>query len=100
MSLNSYDKGTVVRVSGAFADITGAAVDPSTVAFKFSSPASSAITTYTYGVDAALKKASTGNFYVDIAASVAGAWSYRWESTGTAQAAFDGEFLVADSALA
>lgn len=84
---NAYDKGDVVRVSAAFTRVdTGAAVDPTAVLCEIKSPAG-AITTYTYGTDAALIKDSTGNYHLDFDVDTTGYWRYRWRSTGTWKAA-------------
>jgi hypothetical protein len=87
-----YYKGAVVRCSGSFTQ-NGVAVDPATVKFKFTTPGG-ATTTYTYGADGALVKDSTGHYHVDVSASEFDRWIYRWESTGTAQAAQEAEFFV------
>jgi hypothetical protein len=52
------------------------------------------VTTYTYGVDVAVVKDSTGNYHIDIDANAAGTWHARWFSTGTGQAAEEMEFFV------
>ena len=51
--MNSYDVGDVVRCWGAFANSAGTAVDPTAVLCKVRKP-DGTITTFTYGVDAAL----------------------------------------------
>ncbi|MCI0420075.1 MAG: hypothetical protein L0312_12765 [Acidobacteria bacterium] len=94
-----YDKGDIVRVSGAFTNDAGVAQDPTTVIFRFVNPAGTS-TTYTFGVDGALVKDSIGNYHVDIDANAEGDWHYRWESTGTGQAADEGQFRVDDSRFA
>lgn len=89
----TYDKGDLVRAAAAFTTTAGAATDPSAVFAKYTTPAGT-VTTLTYGVDAALVKDSTGNYHVDIDASSVGTWTYRFYSTGTGQAAAEGEFFV------
>ena len=91
---NHFDIGTLVRVSGAFRDVSNAAIDPSTVKFKWKRPDTGVVTTYTYGIDNQLVKDSVGNYHVDVSADVQGDWLYRWESTGTGQAAVDSAFFV------
>ena len=98
MTINVYQKGDLVRVTGQFKDIAGTLIDPGTVKFKFTTPAG-VVTTYTYGVDGALIKDSTGNYHVDLSAGEAGPWFYRWENTGAGQAAQEGEFVVEPSAV-
>lgn len=91
--MTTYDKGDLVRVSAAFATSAGVATDPTTVKFSFTDPAGTT-TTYTYSTDVQLVKDSTGNYHVDIDASSTGNWLYRFFSTGTGQAAAEGEFFV------
>lgn len=90
---NEYDKGDVVRCSATFTNAAGTPIDPTAVIFKFKTPAS-AITTYTYGVDAELVKDDTGDYHVDIDANAVGVWAYRFYSTGTGQAADEDIFVV------
>ena len=95
MAINSYDQGDLVRCAGAFTDSVPAAIDPTTVLFKFQDPSGNQVT-YTYGTDAELVKDSTGNYHVDVDADEAGLWYYRFES-GTEQAAGESRFFVKDS---
>jgi hypothetical protein len=92
-TLNRYDIGDLVRVSAAFSDVAGAAIDPTNVAFKFKDPAG-AVTAYVYATDAALVRDSAGNYHVDVSVDSSGRWHYRWESTGAGQAAEEGQFIV------
>jgi hypothetical protein len=97
--LTSYLKGTVVRVSGSFTNRnTGAAADPGTVRFLWRSGAGT--TTYTYGVDSQLVKDSTGNYHVDIdTTSLTTSVVFRWEGTGSNQAAVEDSFQVTAGAF-
>lgn len=96
--MNSYDKGDMVRVTGAFTTSAGTATDPGVVRFKFRTPAG-VTTTYTYLTDAQLVKDSVGNYHVDLNASESDKWPYRWEATGTGQSAAEDEFFVRPSAF-
>jgi hypothetical protein len=49
--------------------------------------------TYTYAAGQ-LTKPSTGIYYMDVSIDKVGRWDYRFEGTGTVQAAGDGVFLV------
>ena len=49
---NTYDVGDQVRVSAVFKNAAGTDTDPTAVTCKVKTPAG-AITTYTYGTDAA-----------------------------------------------
>jgi RPA family protein len=92
----TYDKGDLVRVTGTFTNAAGTAIDPTMVKFQVLNPAGTT-TTYTYGVDAALVKSAVGVYYVDISADVTGIYYYRFYSTGTGQAADEGQFTSDES---
>ncbi len=89
---NHYDVGNLVRVSCEF-KVHGALADPTGVVAKFETPAN-ADTTYTYGVDGALVKDATGRYHFDIDVTAAGTWTYRFNGTGTGQAAIEGTFIA------
>lgn len=91
--MNVYQKGDLVRISGVFKDVAGTLIDPGTVTLKVTKP-DGTTTTYTYGGSPAVVKDSTGNYHVDASADQTGRWLYTWISTGTGQAAENGEFLV------
>lgn len=95
--MTTYDRGDLVRLTGTFRDAAGALQDPTTVTLKYQTP-SGATTTLVYLTDAALNKSSTGIYYADISLTEDGIWTYRYESTGTGQAAGEGQ-LFAKSAL-
>ena len=85
---------TKVRVAINFQDENRTDTDPSTVTFKLFSPVG-ATTSYVYGTDAALIKAKTGDYYIDVTPDQSGRWYYRWESTGTnSTIAIEGSFVV------
>ncbi len=88
----TYDVGDVARLSAAFTQ-TAVAVDPSTVALTVLTPAA-ASTTYTYGVDGALVKDSTGIYHLDLAIAAAGRYRWRWVSTGTGASAGESWLMV------
>jgi hypothetical protein len=89
--MTTYDIGDTVRLSAAFANIAGTATDPTTVTLRVTSR--SAVNVYTYA-GAHITKASTGNFYYDLALTTHGKWSYRWEATGAVATAEEGELYV------
>ena len=93
---NVYDKGDLVRCSGAFTDAAGDACDPTGVVFKFQDPSGNE-TTYTYGTDSELVKDSVGNYHVDVDTDEVGYWYYRFEGTGTGQAAGEASFIVRET---
>lgn len=95
--MNTYDVGDSVRCkTNSFVDIDGLPVDPETVVFKVKDSAG-IVTSYTYGVDGALIKASTGVYYVDVPVTASGTWSYRFAGTGIGQAAAESQFDVRQS---
>jgi hypothetical protein len=86
-----------VRIAANFQDDTRVDIDPDTVLIKIINPYGT-IVSYTYGTDAALIQASTGDYYIDYTPNVSGRWHYRWESTGTNEAiAVEGSFVVSMS---
>lgn len=98
MSIDVYDKGDLVRVSAAFTDSAGAAADPTGVTLKVIEPDGTQ-TSYVYGTDAEVIKASTGNYYADIAADAAGGWHYQWAGSGAVVAVQPGQFAVQPTAF-
>jgi hypothetical protein len=99
--MSDYIEGQLVRLSAAFTDAAGAAADPTTVTLKYlpASAPGATTTTLTYPEDTEIVKDSTGNYHYDLPLDDPGAWVWRWESTGDAQAATQGEFSVARAAL-
>jgi hypothetical protein len=97
MTINVYQKGDLIRISGVFKDLAGGLVDPGTVALKVSKP-SGAVLAYTFALGTVIKD-SVGNYHRDENIDEAGSWRYRWESTGTGQAAEEGQFVVEPSGL-
>lgn len=95
MSTTSYNIGDLVRIYAVFSNSVGTAIDPSVVKFQYLAAAIGVATTYTYGVDAALVKAATGSYYVNIDTNEsAGGFSWRFYSTGTGQGATMDTFYV------
>lgn len=98
MAINVFDTGDKIRLSAAFRDIDAVAQDPGGVTFTLRAP-SGALTTYTYGTDAALVKDSTGNYHVDVVVSAAGRYRYRFAGVTTGQAAAESVFRVQASGV-
>ena len=93
MTVNHYDKGDLVAVEAVFTDRNDALIDPTAVSFKIKDPNGN-ITTYVFGTDAELVRDSLGKYHVDVSPGIDGTWQYRYESTGTGQAAEEGQFQV------
>lgn len=94
---NAYDVGDAIRLSVAFTNSAGSAVDPGAVALKVRNPAGT-VTTYTYALGD-LTKSGTGAYYRDIDLDTAGEWAYRWAGTTSNKAATEAEFTVRASAF-
>ena len=94
--MNSYDLGNLVRVSATFRDSSNALVDPAVVKCQVRA-SSGTITTYTYGASPELVREGAGVYWLDVDASAAGEWRYRWFSTGTGQAAAEDLFAIRNS---
>lgn len=95
-TVSTHDYGDLVRCRASFASGEGEAIDPTTVTFKAIKPDRSTIT-LVYGTDSALMRESDGIYYTDLNADQTGVWYYRFESTGTGQAAEEFRFKVARS---
>ena len=94
--MNQYQKGDLVRCTASFTTSAGVATNPTAVRFQVRTPAGDT-TEYVYGTDAEVVRPATGSYYVDVNASEAGTWRYRFYSTGTGQAADESAFRVKDS---
>jgi hypothetical protein len=90
---STYQKGDLIRVTGAFTTSAGVATDPTAVFCTYKDPSGNS-TTLTYGVDVALAKDSTGTYHVDIDADEEGVWFYRFYATGTGQSAGEHSFNI------
>jgi uncharacterized protein YfaS (alpha-2-macroglobulin family) len=95
-TINEYDKGDSVRCRATFKNSSAALIDPTVVRFKYKDPSGN-VATLVYGTDASLVKDSDGHYHVDVDADQSGTWFYRFESTGTGQAADEGTFEVSES---
>lgn len=94
--INEFDIGDAVRCSAEFRNLAGALTDPTTVSVSVKTPAG-VITTKVYGTDAEVIRESAGKFYIDVDATAAGVWFYRFFSTGTGKAAAERQFNVKKS---
>lgn len=68
--------------------------DPTTVKFIYQRPDVEDPIVLVYGVDAALLRASTGKYYIDLLVDAAGHWTWRYESSGVVDDADQGDFQV------
>lgn len=84
---NSYTKGTRIRCTATFTDVsTGSVVDPATVTFRTKPPTGGPFA-YVYGVDPNVVKTAAGKYRYDLLLSIAGDWYLRWEGTGSNETA-------------
>lgn len=90
---NVYVPGMDVLLSGAFFNVSGAPVDPTTVTLKVRKEGVG-ITTYVYLTDAFVTRTSVGVFYRKYTPASAGVYFYRWEGTGALASAYEGMFIV------
>ena len=88
---NTYDKEDLVRLTGNFT-VSSTLTDPTAITLLIIDP-NRATGTYTYAAGQ-LTQASTGIYYMDVSLDQVGRWDYRFEGTGTVQAAVDGALLV------
>lgn len=93
MSGEVFDVGDLARLDAEFSDLAGAPIDPTTVTFKIKEP-DNTVTTYVFGTDAELVKDATGLYHVDWPVTQSGAHNWRYESTGTGQAAEEAIFTA------
>lgn len=92
-STTTFDVGDLVKLTAAFTNSAGAPSDPAGLSFKVKDPNGN-VTTYVYGIDSQVVRASAGNYYVEVSATLAGTWYYRFAGTGNGQAADEGSFSV------
>jgi hypothetical protein len=98
----SYTPGDLVKLRAHFFDpgCSPVDVDPDNVVLRIKDPDGN-VTAYQYGDDVRLEKESAGHylFPVDTTSGSAGDWHWRWEGTGSYQAAIEGSFKVAATAF-
>jgi hypothetical protein len=89
MSINVYDFGDVVRLAASY-------TESPTAVFLILNPPSGTIVEHEYASPETTIQtgATAGSYFADIEASEAGTWYYEWKSTGTGQAAEQGQFVV------
>ncbi len=93
MTTPAHDIGDLRRLSVLFKDLNDVATDPTTIIFKIREP-DGVLTTFTFGVDAELVKVATGSYHLDFAITKTGRHAWRFEGTGSLQAAEGAEFFA------
>ena len=86
MTVESFNKGDLIRCSAVYTDDAGVEIDPAGVFFRVAAPDGTQ-TPYTYGVDAELVRDSQGNYHLDVDGDSSGLWTVKFFSTGSGQAA-------------
>lgn len=92
----TYDRGDSVRITAEFRSLSGTLTDPTTVGFKLRSPRGT-VTRLEYNVDPGVVRDGVGIYHTDVDLYLPGTWCYRWEGTGTLQAAEEGTIVVEKS---
>lgn len=92
-AVNTYEIGDAVRCTTSFRNDAGQLFDPTTVKFSYKRPDETVITKI-FGTDAEIVKDAVGKYRIDVAATAAGEWFYRWFSEGNGQAAAERAFKV------
>lgn len=92
----SYVLGNLVRVTFSVTDEAGTPADPDTVTLRVQRH-SDTETVYVNGTDAIVVKDATGEYHADLDPTDKGLWHWRWEGTGTVEAAAEGYFSVTTS---
>jgi len=106
----SYNVGDLITISVVITTAAGTAVDPSKLHFYYKDPSGGPAvgvkghlaTPYVYGTDAEIVKDSTGHYHIDLPATIAGDWRYRWKALSAgdvARGADEGGFNIAASAF-
>lgn len=108
MSVNAYDKGDQVRVTGTWTNASNSIANPissasaDSVILKVKNPSGST-STFTYGASGSStvqqSGSSAGIYYADVSLSASGTWFFRFYSTGTNPAADETQVMVKHSAF-
>ena len=88
---NIYDRGDIVRLTATFTDLSGSPSDPSAIVLRIKQPDTS-IVVHNFPGD--ISKSATGVYFYDLPINESGDYFYRYESTGTVQAAGESLFHV------
>jgi len=91
---NIYDLGDLVQLKGNFTS-GSVYVDPSIIELRIRNPLG-AYSSYTYA-SGAVKKSTTGRYYMDLFVNDEGQWWYRFYGSGTVIAADENYFVVEPS---
>ncbi len=98
MATSALDVGDVIRLSATFVNLSGSPVAPATVVCRIQNGHASEVATYVYG-QGTLIATGTGVYQVDHLIDGPGQWRYRFQGTGSNQAAEEFTFHVRTSAF-
>ena len=93
--INVYDIGDLVRLAVTFQDATCTDQDPSSILVRVKAPDG----TVTVLNSPTVVKDAVGQYHADFSVTEAGYYYYRWEGTGTLQAAGEVAFRVRESRI-
>ncbi len=99
MEAKTYQIGDSIRLSVLFQALDFTPTDPAAIKVRIMKP-SGTIVILTYGTGTEVVRDSAGTYHADFIPAdntEAGDWYYRWEGTGTLQAANEGIFKVRPS---
>ena len=93
--MNRYPAGSAVKCRALFYTTPAKTTlaDPTSVIFRVRDPGGN-VTTHTYGVDGALIKSGTGDYYENLATDESGDWEYEFEGTGAVDIVIPGAFAT------
>jgi hypothetical protein len=89
MAINSYDRGALIKLTATFKNDVGTLTDPTTVVVTVVDPLGAT-------TNPSASKSSTGIYTVtvDLTNATPGTWTYKFQGTGTCQAAEWAAFYV------
>lgn len=93
----TFPKGSLVRLAASFTDANGDPIDPDAVTARVRDPFGG-VTEHAFDNSPAdIVNDAVGEYHVDVTATYAGEWWFRFESSGTGQAAAEHRFVVSAS---
>jgi hypothetical protein len=94
MTINTYVRGTVVVLTGAFlAPSTFSGLTPSPLVCRVTDP-----TGEETDITTGFGNPAPGIYTAEIEAQIVGTWTYRWRATGAVTGACEGSFVVVPTA--
>ncbi len=88
-TMNSYETGTLVQLTGTFTNVSGVLTDPTTIVCTVRDPAGNVTTPAVTRVSAGIYTAN-----LDLTNATPGVWAYRFAGTGVCQAAEEAALFV------